>query len=326
MTASPVPRLAAALAWLVLPALVWAAPARVQLELLPEVAVSTSRLRLGDVARVAGDDREQVHAAAAMNLGSGPRVGEVLRLERAQIERWLQRAVGRPGVYEWTGASAVRVERASQWVPADEVCRAAQSALTDWLGTSRGSAQVSPDCGDVAWAVPPGRVELKPHAIAEGQPVARRMQLPVDIWTDGAFARSVPVTMRVRWVGRAWVARRDVRAQQRLDDDVLDLKETELAGLPAAPLAADQPTSGLRLRRPLLAGQVLTAAHVEPELSVSRGQRVRLLSRSGAITLETTAEALQDGHPGQQVLVRVPSASAPVSAWVIGLNQVELKP
>ncbi|KQV92879.1 flagellar basal body P-ring formation chaperone FlgA [Rhizobacter sp. Root1221] len=324
MTASPVSRLAAALAWLALPALAWAAPVR--LELLPQVAVNATHVRLGDVARVVGDDREQVQAAAALNLGSGPRVGEVLRLERAQIERWLQRADGRTGVYEWTGAAAVRVERASQWVPADEVCRAAQSALTDWLGTSRGTAQVSPVCGTAAWAVPPGRIELKAHAMAEGQPVERRMQLPVDIWADGVFARSVPVTLRVRWIGPAWVARRDVRAQQRIDGDALVLQETELAGLSSAPLAADQSTSGLRLRRPLLAGQVLTSAHVEPEPRVSRGQRVRLLSRSGAITLETTAEALQDGQPGQQVLVRVPSASAPVSAWVIGLNQVELKP
>jgi len=152
------------------------------------------------------------------------------------------------------------------------------------------------------------------------------MQVPVDIWTGGTFARSVPVAVQVVVTGRAWVARRDVRAQQRLDDDTLELRDAELAGLPAAPLSGDVTTAGLRLRRPLLAGQVLTASHVEAEPLVTRGQRVRLRSRSGAISLETSAEALQDGEQGQQVLVRVPAAAEPVSAWVTGMNQVELKP
>jgi len=70
---------------------------------------------------------------------------------------------------------------------------------------------------------------------------------------------------------------------------------------------------------------VLTMAHVEALPFVARGERVQLRSRVGAITLETMAEALQDGRAGQDVLVRLPSSANPVTASVVGPHEVELK-
>jgi hypothetical protein len=61
----------------------------------------------------------------------------------------------------------------------------------------------------------------------------------------------------------------------------------------------------------------------KPPRLVTRGDWVLLHFRSGGVELETRAQVLQDGHPGEVVRVRAWSASEPVFARVISAGAVE---
>ena len=62
--------------------------------------------------------------------------------------------------------------------------------------------------------------------------------------------------------------------------------------------------AGMVLKHPVPAGSVLAARFVEQPNVVKRGQRVRIVARSGGIAVRSAGEALADAAVGQRVRVR----------------------
>lgn len=333
----------------------WAGPTPSwRAELRSRADVDGPRVHLGDIVRLQGEDAAAIRAAESLDLGAAPRVGDVLRLDRTRIDAWLRRAAPRVPALAWDGAEAVSISRARRWVPASDVCRAAGDAVAVALTRPELTVRISVECPEIAegrqgreggnrdgsdsrasqegsntgWLVPHSRqVDLKARPNIDGGWPLRRIAVPVELWTDGRHARTVTVPVKVELLGRAWVARDDIAARQTLNGEALDAVELDLSGQTAAPVAADAALDRLRLRRPLLKGQVLTEVHVETLPAVLRGQQVTVRSRAGAISLETIGEALQDGVPGKPVLIRMGSrAGGPLLARVVGPNQVQLQP
>ncbi len=307
-------------------------------ELLSRADVDGPRVRLGDLVRLretAGPASVggplSISAIEAMDLGAAPRFGDELRLDRKRIEAWLRRATPQQPPFAREGADTVSIARLGRDVPAEDICRAATEAVRATLTRPDLEVRAVAQCPETASRVPHGRdISLRARPPIDDAWPARRIVVPVELWTDGQHARTVAVPVKVEALGLAWVAREDLAAQQPLDGDAappMDALTVDLAGLNAAPLTARTPLEGLRLRRPVLKGQVLTATHVEARPIVRRGQPVTVRAQSGAISLETTGEALQDGVNGKSVLVRMGSrAGAPLLARVVGPNQVQLQP
>lgn len=298
-------------------------------DLLAHARVEGRHVRLGDIARLVGADADRVQAAATLELGAAPRFGEELRLDRTRVAAWLVRAAPQLPPITWGGADTVRILRAGRSIRAADVCRAAEDSVLATVAVPASvHVRAAADCPDEDWAVPVGeRTDLRARPPVDGAWPVRRIAVPVELWSDGQYVRTAMVPVRVKLLGTAWVAREDVSPRRTVDRDTFDAVEIDLAGLVAPPLPVDAAFEVLRLRRAVLKGQVLTAAHVESRPAVSRGNRVTVRSRAGAISLQASAEALQDGRPGEQVLVRMGGrAGASLLARVVGPNQVQLQP
>ncbi len=295
--------------------------------LAADAQVSAGRVRLGDVATVSGGSDTRTRALAALELAATPGFGDTLKLSRSGLSDWLRRAAPDLPAVIWEGADAVSISRAGQDVPAATVCNAAAQAMQVALSDGPVRAVIEAQCPALPWRVPQGQLDIRPRAVSRSDWPARRVSVPVELWVDGQFARTVSVPVHVQLMGLAWVARADVSAQQPLTEAPLDQVELDLAGLVSAPVPAESRLEGMRLRRPLRKGEVLTSAHAESLPAVLRGHQVRVHARLGAISLESTAEALQDGVPGKAVLVRMGDRTAlPINAVVTGPNQVQLQP
>lgn len=298
-----------------------------RLTLLADAQVSAGRVRLGDVATLSGGSDAQTRALAALELAATPGFGDTLKLPRSSISDWLRRAAPDLVTVLWDGADSVSISRAGQDVPAANVCSAAARTLEAALTAGPVRAVIEAQCPALPWRVPQGQLDIRPRTVSRSDWPAKRLSLPVELWVNGQYARTVSVPVQVHLTGLAWVARADVPAQQPLAGAPLDQVEIELAGLPSAPVPASLQLEGMRLRRPLRKGDVLTAAHAESLPAVLRGHPVKVHARLGAISLESTAEALQDGIPGKAVLVRMGDRTAlPINAVVTGPNQVQLQP
>lgn len=201
--------------------------------------------------------------------------------------------------------------------------RCAQEALRTVLGRDheRVELQVS--------ASAPTRASLRTGESARVRPIrwtglpARRMTVWLDVVSHGRVVRAVPVEIEVHAWAAAWQATADLRpAATAVNEGHLTKAWVDMTTIDVAPWRGE--LDGRRLRKPLLAGQVLTVAHLERVTAVTRGQRVDVKASSGELQIDAQAQALQDGQVGDLVQVRVSRSAAAVTGRVVGSGTVEV--
>jgi flagella basal body P-ring formation protein FlgA len=318
----------------------WAAPrapvalADVTIEQRPRVSVDQPRVRLGDIAYFTTSDLTLLHQLRALPLGRAPRPGSPVLLDRETVARWV--ASRSPGLsVEWRGATQTYIESESQWLPGESIVNAARNTLQNWLAERSARAEVEPASMPADLTLPAGATSLRVRPLAPEAIPSRRMPVWVDVWVNDRFVRSAVVSFEVR----AWtplpVATAHLGLGAVLEPVVYQgsfrAQEVDLtairAGKPVPPEAGAATLDGAhRLRRPLHAGEVLTSAHVEAVPAVLRGGWADLVSRGGAVSIESRVEVLQDGQVGEVVRVKVPGASGEVLAVVTGPGRVKVNP
>jgi flagellar basal body P-ring formation protein FlgA len=294
----------------------------VWLTLRVEAVVPGETVALCDLADVAGLDADSMRRVCAVPLGAAPRVGEVLRLDRRAIESWLAQRLQSDELFvQWSGATEVALRRADQLVDPERVSASASKALQNWLLRRDERVTVSTQTPDPV-RVPAGRLSLQARRLPEDMKPARHFQVWVDVMVNDRFVRSIPVVCSASVYRDGWVATHDLHAEQSLSGASLKRMRVDVAGQRDEPLA-NLPESG-RLRRPVRAGHALTAADIEDIPAVARGAPVTLRSQLGDISVEARAQAMQDGWPGQQVLVRLGQGKPAVQARVVDTGVAEV--
>lgn len=202
-----------------------------------------------------------------------------------------------------------------QALPRTRVVDAAAAAL---FASQGGALEAQPldDGDDAVLPVPAGVVSLHPR-IAAGTLPARRMVVVVDVQVDGRHWRTLPVWFVVRAWRPVWVARAPLAAGQVVDAAHFEREPRDVAALAAPALPLQQPLHGLRLRRPLDAGAVLTAALVEALPAVVRHQTVRVRVQAGPVLLQAPGVALADARIGERVRVLNPASRESFGARVV---------
>ena len=295
-----------------------------ELALDAQASAASDRVTLRDIVTVVHDDADVARRLLSLDLGPAPRVGQPARLQQRQVEEWVR--VYRPALairIAWSGAADVQVVRASQAVAADALVPLARRALDEWLRPRSDSYVIEPLRAVEPVAVASGEVSLAARPLPRiGEP-ASHMTVWIDISVDGRFQRSVDVDFHVQALRRAWIAAQDLGIGQDLDAAAVTLAQVDVAQSPQA-LWAESPERA-RMRRAVRRGQALTALDVEARPPVVRGERVQVSSHVGDLSIETSAEALQDGRAGQDVLVRIATSREPVMARVLKPGLVEIR-
>ena len=305
------------------------APGPVEIDLPGHVEVGGTYVHLGEVATLRTPDLLVLRRLMALPLGRAPQAGEPVLLTREQLARWirLQTGLGAESV-RWTGSPTIELSIARQEVSAQQVSRVAQTALQDWLQQSSKRVHVQIVALPRTITLPHGVVNLQARPLIENAP-RKRMTVWVDAYLDGELRRSVPVT----FVVNAWVQAPVIRQSAPMGASITlsdtEMREVDLAAWPSASQGNDVREAlqdqDFRLRHAVRGGDVLARALVEPLPAVTRGDWVRLQTNEGAVSLESRAEALQDGRAGQVVNVRLANARSSILARVRGPGLVEVQ-
>jgi len=309
---------------------------------LPETAeVSQPQVRLGDIAIVRTTDLQSIRRLVALPLGSAPRPGAPVALDRAAISRWILQQTGWSSGFQqrtihWSGAAEVRVLAVAQVLPSERVSAAAEAALKRWLEARSVKAYVELLSRVSDQVLASGELTLRPRPLPPQGAPARRMWVWVDVFANDRFLKAIPVSFAVEaWVP-AKVAARSLaegeviarpELQNLLAERLVDATSMRPAALSARDLAEESelPRS-VRLRHSVRAGEVLSRSDLEAAPAVARGEWAEFSASAGAVALTGQAEVLQDGHVGEKVRVRLQGATGTVLARVTGPAQVEAFP
>ncbi|AXV76796.1 flagella basal body P-ring formation protein FlgA [Ralstonia solanacearum] len=303
--------------------------AATRIDLPAVVEAKRSDVVLGDIAQLASRDLAALRQLMRLPLGRLPRSGESAHLDRFQLARWVRARTGiDPQTIKWSGAEAVDIYLATHELSGEQLATAAKASLQDWLSarSTRSSVELSRVPHDLV--VPAGEVKVQVRPISNAALLTRHMSVWVDVWVDDCFIRTVPVSFDVRAYEQGYVMDLAQASGSPLDQIHMQPKEVDLTALPSkAVLTSLKPeaVANLRLRRPMAAGEAVTRDSVESRPAVARGDWATLHAIAGAVNLESRVEVLEDGRNGQLVHVKLPNATSPMLARVVGERMVEVK-
>jgi flagella basal body P-ring formation protein FlgA len=266
------------------------------------VKVPAAVLTLGDVARIEAP-AERLPALAGLAIGIVPPAGATREIDRAELQRWIDTAAQELGSVQWRGNTSVRVTRKTAALDAEAVLRVAQDA-------ARKALQARFDDFSVDAAGSP-----LPDLVAA---------VWVELWQQGRLYRAVPVALKVRAMAPVLRVKAGLPVGASVSMADVTVEQRDVAALAGGYWPADEPLGAVRTRQAVAAGAVLMRSQLDALPDVERGDQVALRVRAGTVTIETTAQAMQDGWANRTLRVLPANATDTIQARVIRGGLVEV--
>jgi flagella basal body P-ring formation protein FlgA len=130
----------------------------------------------------------------------------------------------------------------------------------------------------------------------------------------------VPVTFAIDVTEPVWVATEKIQGRSLLESSRLEKQSRNIAATNGAFVRSEQEMDGMRLRRTIHPGEILTLALLEPMPDVVKGATVTVIAKVGGITISQGAIAREDGLLAQKVEVENVGNNNRYVARVIGKN------
>jgi len=276
----------------------------------PCVVVDADTITLADLAKGA-----RVFAAApAAQAGYAPQPGERRVFDNAQLNALAQRY--QLGAYVGEGLC---VERASLHMTPEVLLPVLLAAYPG------GKMQI--EIKDyLKEPLPMGRLEFAASGLVADPAAARQGWL----WRGRVVFgdnRSRPVWVRVAIKGpvRVVKATRALAAGSKLAAGDFSEETREDALQPQSGAALPARLEGMTVKQALPAGAVLTAALLEAEAEIKRGDEILITSEYRGIRLKLKAVAETGGPRGARILARTGLSKRLISAYVAGPGWAELR-
>lgn len=295
------------------------------LTLRSEVLLTQAQLRLGDIAEVSTADAARQQAWRQLPLGLAPLAGQLEQRGRAELDLVLHAQALAPGnTIVWRGASSVRLQRASQMLEGERLLELAQQQVRQVFAAPDLALEIRLAAPLVPLLAPAGDLQYQAR-LADASRLRARMAVWIDVTAQGTLYRSVLVPLAVQAYREVYVARRALPAGTLATAADFALRREDVAALAAPALVAGALDAGLRVRQGLAPGQVAGVRDMAGDDMVLRGERVRLVSNSAGIAIETSAYVQADAVVGQRVRVRPERSNETVEARVLASGLVSIE-
>jgi flagella basal body P-ring formation protein FlgA len=284
------------------------------------VAVRSSEVHLGDVARLSGFDRETRDRLAGIELGPAPVVGTGRLLPRAFVSAAINEA-NVPAGTRISVPERLELTRASQILPGDTLSRAVEDKLRGVLPRTMDVAEIRvPLMSDLK--VPEGSTyEIKLSGVEGGGPITADI-----VVKDGdTLVRSQRVAVRVDTVSTLVVADGELGRGQTIGAGEVRVLRVPESRIPDDAIRNVAELEGAQLRRPLKDGEAVTRRSLELMPLVHRGDRVTMIAEGGGIRITAVGEALGSARRGDAVKVRNIDSQKIVSGRVTASQTVAME-
>jgi flagellar basal body P-ring formation protein FlgA len=178
--------------------------------------------------------------------------------------------------------------------------------------------------------VPDGlQVEGYEYALRVSESTASELKgnisLPVEIVVAGRVEHQCIVSIKVRTFDSVLVAARQLGRHESITSGDIRPERVETTALKGVPLRSVADLVGLRTKRIVRAGSVLTNEITQTIPDVLQGSAVKLIVKGKNFCFSVDAVAKDDGVKGQLVTVQRAGSSARVQATVMNQNSVEMR-
>jgi len=296
-------------------------PASAEEAWLEESSTLTLRERImvdGDVVQLADLFQESL-SDGDIAVAQAPKAGQTLTLDA----RFLQQ-VARAYRLNWKPSSKYQkivIGRMSQRVTAPMVRDAIATAVQERIGSSS-DLDIALDGGDLEFDLPTDVENSVAVSAINFDPNSSRFAAVLVAPADGPPVIQRNVFGTVYEMAQIPVPKRLISAGETIVAEDLEWQSVHLARLSGNSLTDAEQLIGRMAKRPLKAGQILRQSDVVVSPAIRKNDLIRLVVKSGQMTLSVQGKALQDAALGQTIRVVNVNSNRQLSGTVIDAGTV----
>lgn len=132
------------------------------------------------------------------------------------------------------------------------------------------------------------------------------------------------VPVRLNWWANAVVLKKDQPARAKLTPDLLEVSRINVAGHVGSWWKKPADVTGMRLTRPLKAGNAVYASYVRRPKLIKRGDHVTMIVSQGGLKVTATGKALRSAGLGDRVAVKNLKSKKIVQGVVASASTVQI--
>lgn len=148
----------------------------------------------------------------------------------------------------------------------------------------------------------------------------------VQLFENGTETESGQVRLKIKRFADVVVTLDKIRRHKELAADQVALRRSEVTNLREQPFYSVDQLSGLRARRNLSRGRILTSGDVEPVPDIDVGREVTIVYSDGLCRVTARGTALQAGTAGDYIKVKNKAGGKIILARIIDEGAVALDP
>jgi len=283
------------------------------LTLRDRIMVDDDVVRLGDLFQEQLSDGDVAVAQA-------PKAGQTLTLD----SRFLQQ-VARAYRLSWkpTKYQKVTIGRMSQRVTAPMVRDAISTAVQERMGTSS-DLDIALDGGDLELDLPTDVENSVSVSAINFNPSSNRFAAVLVAPAEGPPVIQRNVFGTVYEMAQIPVPKRLISAGDVIAADDLEWQPVHLSRLSGNSLTDAEQLVGRMAKRPLKAGQILRQSDVAVSPVIHKNDLIRLVVKTGQMTLSVQGKAMQDAAIGQTVRVVNVNSNRQLTGTVIDAGTVAI--
>lgn len=268
--------------------------------------IDSKAQKLGEIIQIDKDTKHWSDLA----LQSSPVAGE--RISKKQILAWMTQKVGLFN-YTWEGARTIKVKQVIQ-TPGALLIEKARTELLNHLQSryQRVELKTLSTAKDSEYALNEFQTEIK-----SGYPPSKR----TCIWLKHE-KKHIPIWFEVHAFARVLVAKKNIKINTLIQNDMLLWQEQDVAGLPDQPV--EHYPQNAWLNSSLLKNKILLTSQLKEVPQIIKGQELKVSFNKKAIHVIMDAIALNDGYKGQSISIKNPVNQEVFVARVTGSGHAEV--
>jgi flagella basal body P-ring formation protein FlgA len=302
--------------------LAWAAGAT-SVRCYDQAEIASDQILLGTIAQVDGSDEKLVRRLEAVVLGRAPLPGKTRVLDSAAILTRIKQSGIDPAQLDLQIPPEVVVNRAAVTVGREQI----EQIIRGYIQQQAAGAADALRIKDIRISEPVvlPQVQLTTRVVApKNTEWAGTIPLSVVFTVGEEVEKRVWVTVSLERLTRVVVARRPLGRYKPIDDDDLEVKAVDAAGLPADCITNPETVIGKRTRRPVDTGTVLRPDLVEFPPLVKNGDRVRIIAETSGLRISAVGQAKQKGCQGELIQVVNLDSNKVIHARVVDAQTVKI--
>ena len=286
---------------------------------LPDTLTLRDRIMVDDDVVRLGDLFQQTLSDGDLAVAQAPKAGQTLTLDA----RFLQQ-VARAYRLDWKPSSKfqkIMIGRMSQRVTAPMVRDAISIAVQERIGSSS-DLDIALDGGDLELDLPTDVENSVAVSAINFDPTSNRFAAILVAPADGPPVIQRNVFGTVYEMAQIPVPKRLISAGDVISADDLEWQPVHLTRLSGNSLTDAEQLVGRMAKRPLKAGQILRQSDVAVSPVIHKNDLIRLVVRTGQMTLSVQGKALQDAALGQTIRVINVNSNRQLSGTVVDAGTV----